>query len=73
MNPSALKEHIQEFRLTKYINKATLIPAVNSFVESYSRYIAEQAFIETYKMYVKEILNIFYAYLHKTNRSNRLL
>ena len=34
VNPSALKEHIKEFRLTKCINKTTLIPTVNSFVES---------------------------------------
>jgi hypothetical protein len=34
VNPSALKEHIKESRLTKCINKTTLIPAVNSFVES---------------------------------------
>jgi hypothetical protein len=34
VNPSALTEHIKEVRLTKCINKATLIPAVNSFVES---------------------------------------
>jgi hypothetical protein len=34
VNSSALKEHIQEFRLTKCINKTTFIPAENSFVES---------------------------------------
>ena len=34
VNPSVLKQHIQVFRLTKCINKTTLMPTVNSFVES---------------------------------------
>jgi hypothetical protein len=34
VNPSALKKIIKKFRLTKCINKTTLILTVNSFVES---------------------------------------
>ena len=34
VNSSVLKEHIKVFRLTKCINKTTLILIVNSFVES---------------------------------------
>jgi hypothetical protein len=34
VNPSALKEHIKVFRLTKSNNKTTLILIVTSFVES---------------------------------------
>ena len=69
VNSSALKEHIKEFRLTKCINKTTLKFICRKLEQIYHK----ARFYRNVQMYAKEILNMFYTYLHKTILSNRLL